>query len=95
MPDTGPDITYLSRLSALRFDAAELRSAKEDLDRIIEMIEAMRALDTQGIEPLAHPLEAKQRLRNDQVTEHPQAADFQACAPEVCEGFYLVPRVVE
>lgn len=95
MADTGPDIRYLSRLSALRFNAAEVHSAKQDLDRIIEMIEAMRAMDTQGVEPLAHPLEAGQRLRKDKVTEQPQAEDLQTGAPEVREGFYLVPRVVE
>ena len=89
------DIAYLSRLAALRIDEKELRRAKEDLGRIIQMIEAMRAVDTDGIEPLAHPLEAGQRLREDRVSESPDPEALQARAPLVREGFYLVPRVVE
>ena len=95
MAERGPNITYLSRLSALRIEADELNSAKEDLERIILMIETMRAVDTEGVEPLAHPLEAGQRLRKDRISEHPDPEALQVDAPEVRAGFYMVPRVVE
>ena len=55
----------------------------------------MQAVDTGDVEPMANPLDATQRLRTDQVTETDRRADFQALAPAVEEGLYLVPRVVE
>ena len=53
------------------------------------------AVDTDGIAPLAHPLEAVQRLRDDEVTETDQHERLQSLAPEVSDGLYLVPRVIE
>jgi aspartyl-tRNA(Asn)/glutamyl-tRNA(Gln) amidotransferase subunit C len=55
----------------------------------------MRAVDTNGIEPMAHPLDATQTLRADKITETNQRDQFQALAPETQDGLYLVPRVVE
>jgi len=55
----------------------------------------MQAVDTTGIEPLAHPLEASQRLRPDQVTESNQREAYQAIAPSTESGLYLVPKVIE
>ena len=55
----------------------------------------MQAVDTSGIEPLAHPLEATQRLRADTVTEQNQRDAYQAVAPAVENGLFLVPKVIE
>ncbi len=55
----------------------------------------LQALDTEGVAPLAHPLDVTQRLRADEVTERDQRSRFQQCAPAVENGLYLVPRVVE
>ena len=55
----------------------------------------MQAVDTDGIEPLAHPLEATQRLRADVVGESNRRDAYQAIAPAVAEGLYLVPKVIE
>ncbi|MEE3214369.1 MAG: Asp-tRNA(Asn)/Glu-tRNA(Gln) amidotransferase subunit GatC, partial [Pseudomonadota bacterium] len=63
--------------------------------RILEMVDQLQAVDTEGVAPLAHPLDATQRLRADEVTETDQRDDFQRCAPQVENGLYLVPRVVE
>ncbi len=95
MTEKSLDITYLSRLAALRFDADETIRAEADIVRIIDMIEAMQAVETEGVEPLAHPHEAVQRLRGDQVTEDPDPGTLQAGAPTAQDGFYLVPRYVE
>ncbi len=95
MTEKSLDITYLSRLAALRFDADETIRAEADIARIIDMIEAMQAVQTEGVEPLAHPHEAVQRLRGDQVTEDPDPGTLQASAPAAQDGFYLVPRFVE
>mgnify|MGYP001468082052 FL=1 len=55
----------------------------------------MQAVDTEGVEPLAHPLEATQRLRADVVSETNQREAYQAIAPAVENGLYLVPKVIE
>ena len=69
--------------------------AVEDLDRILAMVDQLQQVDTDGVAPLAHPLEATQRLRADEVTESNQRERFQQVAPATEQGLYLVPRVVE
>ncbi|HAR31398.1 MAG TPA: Asp-tRNA(Asn)/Glu-tRNA(Gln) amidotransferase GatCAB subunit C [Gammaproteobacteria bacterium] len=89
------DIDHLCRLARLELDAAERAAAEADLARIIAMVDQMQSVDTAGIQPLAHPLPAIQRLRADQVTETVDRSRFQELAPAVEDGLYLVPRVVE
>jgi aspartyl-tRNA(Asn)/glutamyl-tRNA(Gln) amidotransferase subunit C len=89
------DIDHLCRLARLELNATERAEAERDLARIIAMVDQMQAIDTAGVEPLAHPLPAIQRLRADQVTETVDRDRFQAVAPAVEDGLYLVPRVVE
>jgi len=55
----------------------------------------MNAVDTQGVKPMAHPLDAVQRLREDVVTEADQREHFQQHAPLVEDGLFLVPKVIE
>jgi aspartyl-tRNA(Asn)/glutamyl-tRNA(Gln) amidotransferase subunit C len=55
----------------------------------------MNRVDSSGVEPLANPLDATQRLRDDEVTESDQREKFQRIAPDVADGFYRVPRVIE
>ena len=55
----------------------------------------MNAVDTSGVTPMAHPLDAVQRLREDAVTESDQREHFQQVAPAVEAGLYLVPKVIE
>lgn len=89
------DIDHLARLARLNLDTNARDHAQQDLGRIIAMIDAMQAVDTQGVEPMAHPLDATQRLRQDSITEKVDVAKFQETAPETSQGYYLVPRVVE
>ena len=89
------DIPHLAALARLSLDNAEQARAAADLQNIIAMIDTMQAIGTDGIEPMANPLDATQRLRQDQVTEQVQRDEFQAVAPETADGYYLVPRVVE
>ncbi|MGA0840040.1 MAG: Asp-tRNA(Asn)/Glu-tRNA(Gln) amidotransferase subunit GatC [Pseudomonadales bacterium] len=89
------DIDHLCRLARLELDPAERVAAEADLQRIIAMVDEMQAVDTSGVTPLAHPLPGIQRLRADAVTETVDRGRFQALAPAVEDGLYLVPRVVE
>ncbi len=85
-------IAHLARIG-LADDEAERYIG--DLEAILSMVDRMQSVDTSGIEPLAHPIAVRQRLRPDVVTEPDRRDAFQADAPATAEGFYLVPRVVE
>jgi aspartyl-tRNA(Asn)/glutamyl-tRNA(Gln) amidotransferase subunit C len=89
------DLERLCRLAQLDLDDDARQAAERDLLRIIDMVDQMQAMDTEGVEPLSHPLEQPQRLRPDTVTETVNRERFQAIAPATADGLYLVPRVVE
>lgn len=65
------------------------------MNSILGLVDQMQAVDTTGVEPLAHPLETTQRLRPDQVTESNQRDRYQAVAPSTENGLYLVPKVID
>lgn len=85
-------IAHLARLALKESDIPEYA---RNLSRILELAEQMNAVDTAGVEPLAHPQDASQRLRPDEVTETDRRERFQAIAPQVEAGLYLVPKVIE
>lgn len=89
------DVAHLARLAQLALSEAEITRVKNDLQNIIGMINTMQAVNTDDVEPMAHPLDATARLRDDEVTERVDRDQFQAHAPDVSDGYYLVPRVVE
>jgi aspartyl-tRNA(Asn)/glutamyl-tRNA(Gln) amidotransferase subunit C len=89
------DIDKLCVLARLAIDPDERRDARADLERIIAMIDSLASVATTSIEPLAHPLDATQRLRSDEVSERIDRDVYQRIAPLVRDGLYLVPRVVE
>ncbi|MFW6094693.1 MAG: Asp-tRNA(Asn)/Glu-tRNA(Gln) amidotransferase subunit GatC [Pseudomonadota bacterium] len=89
------DLQHLCRLAQLALDESEREAVQGDLVRIIDMVDRMQAVDTDGVAPLAHPLEHAARLRPDRVTETVDRERFQALAPATRDGLYLVPRVVE
>jgi aspartyl-tRNA(Asn)/glutamyl-tRNA(Gln) amidotransferase subunit C len=82
----------LARIEVGETDALRLQ---RELNGILAMVDEMLAVDTAGIEPMAHPQDARQRLREDVVTETDARERYQAAAPLVEDGLYLVPRVIE
>ncbi len=88
-------VRQIAHLARIGLREGEAEASIADLEAILGMVERMQTVDTSGVEPLAHPLEASQRLRPDAVTEADQRERYQAGAPATAEGFYLVPRVVE
>ncbi|MCQ4295669.1 Asp-tRNA(Asn)/Glu-tRNA(Gln) amidotransferase subunit GatC [Pseudomonas stutzeri] len=89
------EVEKIAHLARLGLSDADLPRTTETLNNILGLIDRMQAVDTTGIEPLAHPLETTQRLRTDAVTETNQRDAYQAIAPAVEDGLYLVPRVIE
>lgn len=92
----GPDeVKRIAHLARLAIDEADIPSYARSLSDILDLVEQMKYVDTSGVEPMAHPLDASQRLRDDEVTEPNQRELFQSIAPATEAGLYLVPRVIE
>jgi aspartyl-tRNA(Asn)/glutamyl-tRNA(Gln) amidotransferase subunit C len=89
------DVEKVARLARLAMTPAEIETARSQLSGIFGLIEEMQAVDTKGIEPMSHAQDVAQRLRDDKVTETNQREAFQAIAPQVEGGLYLVPQVIE
>lgn len=89
------DIAKIATLARIRIDEDQVPEVAERINNILAMVDTMQAVDTSGIEPMANPLDASQRLRADQVTETNQRELFQAIAPQTEDGLYLVPRVID
>lgn len=85
-------IAWLARLSLAEED---IPGYSKDLTNILSLVEQMNTIDTTTVEPLAHPLELKARLREDTITEPDERDHFQEIAPLVENGYYLVPKVIE
>ena len=89
------DVARIALLSRIELSSTEREATRDQLNGILGFIEQLQAVDTSGIEPMAHAVDVVQRLRQDVVTESGQRAAFQSVAPETEAGLYLVPRVVE
>jgi aspartyl-tRNA(Asn)/glutamyl-tRNA(Gln) amidotransferase subunit C len=88
-------VRAIADLARIEVGEADAERLQRELNGILAMVDEMLAVDTQGIEPMAHPQDARQRLREDIVTETDQHAPYQAVAPQVEDDLYLVPRVIE
>jgi len=88
-------VRRIARLARIAVGAEESAAVIRRLNRVLQLVDQMRAVDTSGIEPMAHPLEAAQRLRPDEVTEKDEREAIQQAAPAVHAGLYLVPKVIE
>ena len=89
------DVEKIAHLARLGIDEADIPEYAKNLSNILDLVEQMNAVDTSGVEPMAHPMEAAQRLRADAVTETNQREHFQEHAPAVENGLFLVPKVIE
>ncbi|AKV95151.1 MULTISPECIES: Asp-tRNA(Asn)/Glu-tRNA(Gln) amidotransferase subunit GatC [Marinobacter] len=89
------DIEKVAVLARIRVDDEQVSALEKDLGNILDLVDQLGAADTDSVEPMAHPLNAVQRLRADEVTETNQREAFQAIAPATENGLYLVPRVIE
>lgn len=89
------EVEKIAHLARLAIDEADVPEYARNLSDILAFVEQLEAVDAQGVVPMAHPLEATQRLRPDAVTEKDQRDHFQANAPAVDAGLFLVPKVIE
>jgi len=92
---TPDDVRRLARLARIDIEAEESHAVLERLNQVLGLIDEMRRVDTQGIEPMAHAVDLSQRLRPDEATETDRREAYQSVAPAVDKGLYLVPKVIE
>ena len=89
-------IRRIARLARLAIGDEEAEAVRMRLNRVLELVDQLRAVDTAGVEPMAHALDvAEQRLRADVVTETDRRELYQSVAPAVEDGLYRVPKVIE
>lgn len=89
------DIRAIAHLARLHIDADAIDDYVTDLSSILSLVDQMNQVDSSAVAPLANPLDATQRLRDDEVTEINQRDKFQLIAPDVAAGLYRVPKVIE
>ena len=92
---TNDDVRRIAALARIAITAEESAEVLERLNRVLALIEQMRAIDVSGVEPMAHAQDVGQRLREDKVTESDRRALYQSVAPAVEGDLYLVPKVIE
>lgn len=92
---TSGDVKKIAHLARLNMSDADVTLYTEQLSNILDFVAEMDRADTANIKPMANPLDQSQRLRPDVVTESNQRAAFQAIAPLVEAGLYLVPQVID
>jgi aspartyl-tRNA(Asn)/glutamyl-tRNA(Gln) amidotransferase subunit C len=88
-------VEQLAHLARIALDESTLARTTRSLGDVLALIDQLQAVDTAGIDPMAHPLDAVQRLRADEVSEPDQREVLQAIAPSVQDGLFLVPKVIE
>ncbi|MDO9180496.1 MAG: Asp-tRNA(Asn)/Glu-tRNA(Gln) amidotransferase subunit GatC [Agitococcus sp.] len=89
------DMNKIAHLARVGLSDDEKSLYTDSLNNILGLIDELQAVNTTDIEPLAHALEVTQPLRADIVTEQNQRDAYQAIAPAVQDGLYLVPKVME
>ena len=89
------DVKRVAMLARIEVTDGESEKILEQLGGVFRLIEKMQSVDTAGIEPMAHAQDVAARLRADIVTESDEHELFQSVAPQVEDGLYLVPKVIE
>lgn len=92
---TKEQVQHIATLARLEIAEQDFDDVAQKLSRIVDFVDQLQAAPTDDVLPMAHPLDQAQRLRADEVTETSQRDKFQQNAPQVEEGLYLVPKVIE
>jgi aspartyl-tRNA(Asn)/glutamyl-tRNA(Gln) amidotransferase subunit C len=92
---TADDVRRIAELARLELGPEESAHMLAQLNEVFGLIEALKAVDTAGVEPMTHARDLVLRLRDDAVTEPDRRDDYQRVAPAVDHGLYLVPKVIE
>jgi aspartyl-tRNA(Asn)/glutamyl-tRNA(Gln) amidotransferase subunit C len=85
------EIEKLATLARIAIDDSTINQVSERLGSVLELVDQLQAADTSGVDPMSHPMQATQRLRDDEVNELNQREALQSTAPDTEDGLFLVP----
>ena len=88
-------VKEIAQLARLNINDSEAQRATAELNNILHLMAELSEIDTKDVEPMAHPLDMSQRLREDVVSETDLSEEFQAIAPKTGKKHFLVPTVIE
>ena len=88
------EIEKLATLARIAIDDSTINQVSERLGSVLELVDQLQAVDTSGVDPMSHPMQATQRLRDDEVNELNQREALQSTAPDTEDGLFLVPKVI-
>ncbi|MDG2502115.1 MAG: Asp-tRNA(Asn)/Glu-tRNA(Gln) amidotransferase subunit GatC [Porticoccaceae bacterium] len=89
------EIEKLATLSRIAINESTITEVSQRLSSVLGLVDQLQAVNTEGVDAMSHPMQATQRLREDEVTELNQREALQATAPETEDGLFLVPKVIE
>lgn len=95
MSVTKKDVEKIAELARLKFDDKELENFTDDMNNILSYVEKLNELNTENVEPLSHPNEASNVLREDELQKSVSAEDALKNAPDKDEKFFKVPKVIK
>lgn len=88
-------VKRVAQLACLDIKDDEIADYRQDLDKILDLVNQMQTVNTDNIKPMGHPWDIDQPLRQDVVTEENAIKRMQSIAPQVLNGLYLVPKIIE
>lgn len=88
-------VEKLAELARIAISEETVEEVSSRLGDVLQLVDRLQAVNTEGVAPMAHPLDAVQVLRPDEVTEPNRREEFLALAPQSEEGLYLVPKVID
>ena len=89
------DIAALGELARININEDLIDNVTKNINSVLALADELQQVNTDGVEPMYHPLDATQRLRADDVTESNQRDVLQTNAPATEAGLFLVPQVIE
>ena len=89
------EIEKLATLSRIAINESTITEVSQRLSSVLGLVDQLQSVNTEGVDAMSHPMQATQRLREDEVTELNQREALQATAPETEDGLFLVPKVIE
>lgn len=89
------EIQQLAQLARINIDDSMVDEVAGNIENILALVSQLQSVDTEGVEPMSHPMDAVQRLRADTITEENHREALQAVAPATDKGLFLVPKVID
>ncbi|MBF7683344.1 Asp-tRNA(Asn)/Glu-tRNA(Gln) amidotransferase subunit GatC [Acinetobacter sp. B5B] len=88
-------VSSIANLARLSLNDTQSQAYAQSLNKILDMMDTLKNINTEGVEPLKSPFDHPQPLRDDHISQSNHRDEYQAVAPNVEQGLYLVPRVIE